>query len=803
MHNPEPLASTEVAAHQVGLVSPVPVDAYGAAFDEDGGDPAGVAIRRAFAALLRYKWLVLGIFAVSSVAAFFLRRQFSPAYEAEGKIWISVDDRAQTGPVRAGALMPSSSWGDLLTSYSVLSKTVRELHLYLRPADSRDDALFSAVDVAEHVRPGAYALHLDTTGRTYSISRIGAGADSVVERGLVGDSIGRTIGLLWRPDTMALKRARMVAFSLTTPRQAALGLGGRIRAEIPREANIMRVFVTDANAWRATIAVNSLQRHLVETADEFKRRNVTEVRKALETQLAYAADALKQADDSLESFRMQTITLPSEVGTPINGGIAVTRNPVITSYFTLKLTRESLEQERTALEQTLRDIQAGKLDVLALWQVLPTDGGTQEIGALLQEYTRREADLRNMRSAFTDQYQGVREARAALAQLRDQAIPSMVNTLIAQLKRREDDLGRQIGEQSASLQQVPPRTIEEVRLTRNADARSQLYGMLQSRYEEARLAELSVAPDLSILDSASMPTAPVSNRGRQVFLLGVLGGLAGAIVLALLLDRLDKRIRYTRQVPARLRLNVIGAVPHTQSRRKPDPLDGLPLLEAFRSLRLNVTYAAAQSWPLLVTITSTSVGEGKSLVSSNLALSFAESGYRTLLIDGDLRRGSLHSTFGADRRPGLADVLRGACGLGDALRATSHAKLMLLPSGSRLAAAPELLASPAFDRLIQQVQSNYDVILIDSPPLSAGMDPHALCVATSNVLFVVRLAQTDGDAARQKLQVLSRLPVSIVGAIVNDVKVSGGLNDEYSYHPYYASQDEEGLLPVGDVRDAP
>lgn len=751
-------------------------------------------IQRSIAAVRRYKWLIAGIVLVVSTGAFFARKLFPSVYQAEGKIWISQQGQAQTGPVRAAALLPNNSWGDLLASYTVLGQTVRELHLYIQSDRPGAGRLFATVDVGERVHPGEYILSADPASRRVTLSSATGHADSVIERGVLGDSVGRSIGLRWVPDPNLLARLRQVPFTLITPREAALGVRAQTSVELPRDGNLMRVYVSGTDGWRSAQIVNSLLRHLVATADEFKRRNVTDVRKTLDSQVAYAGSSLQQADDALERFRMQTITLPSESGTPINGGLAVTRNPVITNYFNLKLSYDQLAHQRAALEQTMSDVRAGRLDVQALWQVLPADAATQDIGVLLQEYARRQSELRNELLAFTEDHPAVKQARASLAQLREHAIPDMVGTLIAQLRRREDDLGRQITTESSSLQQIPPRTIEEAQLTRTVEARAQLYGMLRNRFEEARLAELSVEPDLSVLDSAGMPESPIANRGRQVFFGAIFASLAGAILLAILLDQFDKRVRYLPQIPGQLGLHIIGAVPHIEKRRKPDPLNAVQIVEAFRSLRLNVTYTAPPDRPLMLTVTSAGTSEGKSLVSINLGLAFAEAGYRTVLVDGDLRRGSLHSAFAVERRPGLVDVLRGATPLTDALRPTSHTKLLLLPSGSRQASAPELLTSESFSQLIQQLRSEFDVVLIDSPPLAAGMDPHALCVATGNVLFGVRLAQTDRDFAKQKLDLLSRFPVRILGAVVNDVDLSGGLNSEYSYLPGYSISDEDEVV---------
>ena len=290
------------------------------------------------------------------------------------------------------------------------------------------------------------------------------------------DSIGRSIGLRWSPDPASLLKAREVSFVLYTPRQASLQLRDAVRSVVPRDGNIMHVYVTGTDAWIASRILNSSLRHLVETAAEFKRRNLTDVREALETQLSYAGNALQSADNALERFRMETITLPSEAGTPINGGIAITRNPAITNFFSLKVGLEKTIHERQALEETFAAIQAGKSDMSALWQVLPTDINNQELTTLLQEYTRRSAELRNVQLAFTDDYQGVKDARAAIAQLRDRQLPRTVMTLVEQLRRRESDLGQEVTTGAASLKEIPPRTIEEVRLTRNVEARGQSTG---------------------------------------------------------------------------------------------------------------------------------------------------------------------------------------------------------------------------------------------------------------------------------------------------------------------------------------
>jgi capsular exopolysaccharide synthesis family protein len=212
-------------------------------------------------------------------------------------------------------------------------------------------------------------------------------------------------------------------------------------------------------------------------------------------------------------------------------------------------------------------------------------------------------------------------------------------------------------------------------------------------------------------------------------------------------------------------------------------VEAAQVVEAFRSIRMNVRYAAAPGRPLTITITSPGPNDGKSLISSNLALSFAEAGARTLLIDGDTRRGELHSTFGETQRPGLVEYLDGTALIAEVLHPTAHANLTIIPSGGRKRRAPELLASPRLTQLIAQLAQEFDAIIVDSPPLGAGYDAYALGAATQNMALVMRSGMTDRKMASAKLDVLDRLPVRVVGAIVNGIKLEGA----YQYYAYYAT----------------
>ena len=265
-------------------------------------------------------------------------------------------------------------------------------------------------------------------------------------------------------------------------------------------------------------------------------------------------------------------------------------------------------------------------------------------------------------------------------------------------------------------------------------------------------------------------------------------GLAGAI----LLDMIDRRVRYPDQVTSEMGLQILGVIPHMKaSRNGTGAAETAPILEAVRGIRLSLAHACGTAGPVVVTVTSPGPGDGKSFVSSNLALSFADAGHRTLLIDGDARRGSLHRVLNVARKPGLTDYLAGNAGRAEMVQETAYSSLFFIGCGTRSADAPELLSSSGMSQLLTSLRASYSVIIVDSPPLGAGVDAFALGSLTNNMVLVLRLGQTDKELAEAKLDQLDRLPVRMLGAILNDVR-EGAAAKYYQYYSYYMPGYEAG-----------
>jgi len=764
----------------------------------------GLDWRRVLSAVLRFKWLIVAVTVVGTAAGVAGTRFLRAAYVAQATIWIDQPDRRggpDRGPIRPGQLLEPEAWVDLLKSYVVLDQVVRDQRMFVAPKSPADAPVLEQFRAADNYRPGAYRLTVDGTGKRYTL----ATEDGIeLERGALGDSIGVRLGFLWAPSAGIIAPGRTIEFSLASLRDSARHLADALEVRMDPQGSLLRMELQGDRPDGITAVVNTIAARYVAVAADMKRQRLTELTKILDEQLGAARKNLQDAENAWERYGVQTITLPSDrpgpapsTGSVAAGGSAGTRDPVFGNFFGMQLERDQAHRDREALGRVLGQMGDSGLSAEAL-AVVGSVQQNAELAAALKELNSKQVDLRTLRYRYSDQYPPVQRLLGEIATLKRQTIPTLARGLSGELAARDAELSRRLDTDSRNLRAIPPRAIEEARLRRGVTLAENLYTTLQARFEEARLAEASTVPDVRILDHAVVPQKPVRNTAPRVIMLGFVASLGLGLFGAVVLDRIDPRVRYPDQVSREMGLAILGAVPHLRTLPHAGrhgqgrvPEDVNQVVEALRGVCLNLVYAHGGRAPLLVTVTSPGAGDGKSFLAANLAHTFADGGHRTLLIDGDIRRGVLHRRLNARRRPGLSDFLRGETPLDAIVQATPYPSLSLIGCGTRAYNAPELLGSPPMSELVNGMRSGYDVILIDSPPLGAGVDPLILATLTGTLVLVLRTGYSHRDVAAAKLEVLQRLPVRLLGAILNDVP-AGGAYRYYSYYlPGYEAADEE------------
>lgn len=762
--------------------------------DVAGGDEpesASSKIARLVSALRRFAWLIALITGVGTGLAVLATRLLKPEYTAYASIYLVVGAQTNYGPIRAPELLSSTNWVELIKTYTVLDSVVREMNLYLRPGKNASHEFFDGFELAERYLPGSYVVSVDKDGSRFSLKNK---AGVLLSSGLVTDSVGREAGFRWLPGPKYLTSDLEAHFSLLSPRDAASELRGTLGVHLPNEfGNFLEISLSGTDPILTAATVNAVQQQFVKVAADLKKRQLRELSALLGDQLRQQEIKLRQAEESLESFRVATITQPRE-DVAIAPGLLTTSGTATGRYFDQRVQVETIRHERRSIEDVLARSADGS-NTIDAFNTIGAVRAAPDFSKVLNELSLMESELRALRTKYTDEFKGVQDLQQKISTIRQITIPTYAQALVRQLKIQEGDLESRISSAGQELKAIPIRSITEARLQREMESAKVLFLNLQNRYEEAKLAEISAIPDVRVMDPASPPSDPSQNQAPRIILLGLMVSLGAGVGLAILLDRIDKRFRYPEQASQDLGLTILGAVPvipRPRGKRPPAPEEMAQVVEAFRSIRLNLSHSFEPGQPICITVSSPSPGDGKSLIVSNLALSFAEAGYRTVLVDGDTRRGNLHRTFGADRRPGLLDLLgTGAMPAERTFRQTSHRNLTLIPAGVRLQHGPELLGSARMVELVARLKKDFEVVLIDSPPLGAGIDPFVLGTHTQNMLIVLRSGETDRQMAEVKLRILDRLPIRALGAVLNHIDAGAGVYKYYSYSYGYAAEDEQ------------
>lgn len=335
-------------------------------------------------------------------------------------------------------------------------------------------------------------------------------------------------------------------------------------------------------------------------------------------------------------------------------------------------------------------------------------------------------------------------------------------------------------------------------LRRDADLDHEMYEVLLKKLKQADLQAGVADLDIQVLEAAKRPGAPIEPRKARNLAIAALLGLCMAVALAYLVDLLDRSVGSPDEVTRALGLPTLGVVGRFAERGRTGPLvaDGAGSVEGemFRALRTNLRFAHVDMPRRVVLVTSTGPEEGKSTVLANLALSLAQSGRRTLVIDTDLRRPTLHRLFALPKSRGLADVLAGDASLDDAVRPTHVDGLHALPCGTLPANPAELIESARLQDLLRELRARFDYVLLDSPPAGGLIDASLLAALADGVLLVVEPRRFDWRVLRGTVRQLERSGARLYGVVLNKAPRDerSGLYRYYGYGADEAAGDDGG-----------
>ncbi|MEY2490056.1 MAG: polysaccharide biosynthesis transport protein [Verrucomicrobiota bacterium] len=368
---------------------------------------------------------------------------------------------------------------------------------------------------------------------------------------------------------------------------------------------------------------------------------------------------------------------------------------------------------------------------------------------------------------------------------------------VEKLETRRKSIGKQMENLQSNIKEweskaldLSQRLAQFNRVKGKVDRLKTLYDRLTNNLKEVNVSQTVDGSDqISIMEMAGPPIS-VRPGLLKSLLIGLACGALAGIGILLLLDRIDDRMASFGEFQHQFSENVLGQIPKEKTKGRvtllqPDDARHV-FAESYRNIRSSIFFMPYEGpRPKTLLITSSVPNEGKSTISSNLAITMALSGARTLLIDGDLRRGALREAFGISSTIGFSEVLKQEVNWREVVVPTSYPSLALLPRGKTLGQPSEHLLRDSTDQLLKELYNYFDYIIIDSSPILAADDSTSLAPKIDATLFVVRLSYTSARLTRKSLELLYNRQVNVAGVILNYVDTSLPEYYYYQYSEYY------------------
>jgi len=437
------------------------------------------------------------------------------------------------------------------------------------------------------------------------------------------------------------------------------------------------------------------------------------------------------------------------------------------------------------------------------------------IDSLRDRYYETKRQLGTMRAQYGPKHPSIQALTEELALIEEdikrevQHAWEALRHRLERLKEEEKKLDEEIERAKRRAAEINKRMAEYRVLQRRAETNRQLFDVLLGDAKKVDLVSKLQTQNMHIITEPQVSRAP--SHELRTIMLAVVGGLVVAVGLALFLDYMDTSVATPADLESIVPADQLGVVFSAEYKRTNKRAPILPAVDApdatvtenFRNLRTAILYSPSFANNPFIVTTSCVAREGKTSVASNLAILIAQANKRVLLIDGDMRRPGIHPLFDIDRAPGLSDFLKGDAGLDEVLRKSFMENLSILTCGSKVSNPSELIgaASEGMNELVERCREEFDLVIVDTPPMTLS-DPYLLAkMCGGTVLLVVRSGSTNKEMVRRVIAKLHSVDARVGGTVLNqfDIKKQGyygygyGYYDYYYYHYYYGyGKDKKG-----------
>lgn len=591
------------------------------------------------------------------------------------------------------------------------------------------------------------------------------------------------------------------------PARASAAVGSfksNLKVALSPNTRIIEVHYRSADPQMAANVVNTLMQTYVENNYKTRFESTMQASDWLTKQLVDLQMKVETDEEKLVRYQKEHEIL----------GTDEKQNIIMSKLDELNKALTEAESDRMEKEALYRLVESGDPDAIAASAGNVTQGpNAQSASVLLDNLRAKQVDLKiqvaDLSTQFGPSYPKLTQLNNQLKEVNAQ-IQLEMRKIAATLRgqyttalQRENMLHDALEKQKQEANKLNESAIEYTLLKRDVDASRQLYEGLLEKLKEAGVAAGLKSNNFRIVDNARPPEAPIEPDIPRNLLFALVLGLASGVGLAFALEALDSSVRTTEQAQMVSGLASLGMIPlgskSVREGSNPKRLviasskEAVELVtqvkpqsqmaESYRALRTSLLLSNLGAPPKVIMITSALPQEGKTTTSINTAVVLAQKGVRVLLIDGDLRRPSIHKTLGMGPHSGLSNVLTGSTTLDDAIvRTNLLPTLFVLPAGTPPPNPAELLASSNMRDVLQQLSEQYDHIVIDTPPSLSVTDAVVLSPRADAVILVIRSGQTSKQALRRSRDILLQVNAKLVGVLLNAVDLTSP--DYYYYYEF-------------------
>jgi capsular exopolysaccharide synthesis family protein len=593
-----------------------------------------------------------------------------------------------------------------------------------------------------------------------------------------------------------LRRALAIAFPEGTDSSQPLPTPGELSADLQVKiipaTNILELSYQNPDPEMAATLVNAIAEAMVQENAESIRLEASSVRQFLEVRIPDQEERLREVEALESQYRQSSGLVSSETQTTsLVESLATVEDQERTSAAQLQeaRTRDALLQQVTgvtALQDAYTAVRVGQ------------DEGLQDLRTRLAELESSVVDARSrlgdqhpdllallqqrdeMRALYTQRLSrvlGSNQASPPSTEASDETSRDLISRyIVGEVERRAlESRLRTVQTDRTNLQsriaELPAKQQQLAVLVRRREEEESALKLLQSKLEEARIAEAQLVSNVQVIDLAEVPTDPAVPQSRSVLAVAIAAGTILAISIVLLLELMNNTIRSAAEAEALLKLPVLGTLPKVpvirNLRQLERFLDDSALVEPYRML-LKTLELRGNNKHNVILVSSIVSGEGKSNVVARLSAVAAMLSRQTLLIDADLHQPLQFSFFDLPDRPGLTDVVVRGDRLSNAAQHTTLHNLTVLPHGQRLSRPSIVPEAATMKTLITEASTHHDLVVLDTAPASRWADAITLSQYADGIILVIRPEFTPREVALRTISDLQKSGVSILGIVVNE-----------------------------------